>query len=512
MNAFKITLPLGVATCIAGLVIGFSSITLAPSTGAGCGSAFDPGTGTLNTNIEVACAPIVAERDSWATALLFVGFALLASSAILFGTANRAAQATVWPHEPVVPREQVAPSPPPREPVIPAQPLPREPVAPAPPSKHNRPLQQPRTKKTPTSKAKAVGPGAESELPLNLGNQVIVDDPQESHYGNRRKLIGGLVAVLLPTGCSRAKNTTPPLTPSYAPLTPSYTTLTGTQKPWLNLTGAFTGSLPSGGNLNYLGFNDLIVGDTTGSFPNVIKGFQLLHVVASPAAGPRNAMAADIIVNSVGATTNPFSTQYVALEASAKIAGNLGGTALAPQGAIWGGNFTAFMPSAATYMSEITGIEIDVEVDSGANIDSKYGLAIGLAGNDAVRGSHDDIGLTFAKPNSATGTWQNGIMFGKNQAARANSAYTSWPFDATSTMITTCVNDGPGTGLPANIGIDFSRVIFSGPAIKTGAAPIALSEMASAPSAVAGEGFLYVASDGSLHYRGPTTDTRLAPA
>ncbi len=80
-------------------------------------------------------------------------------------------------------------------------------------------------------------------------------------------------------------------------------------------------------------------------------------------------------------------------------------------------------------------------------------------------------------------------------------------------MITTCVNDGPGTGLPANIGIDFSRVIFSGPAFKTGAAPIAMSEMASAPSTIAGEGQLYVASDGSLHYLSPSgTDTRLALA
>lgn len=80
MNPVKILVPLGLATFVAGLVIGFSSITLISSEGAGCGSAFDPGTGTLNTSVQAACAPIVSEKDNWATALVFVGLGLLASA------------------------------------------------------------------------------------------------------------------------------------------------------------------------------------------------------------------------------------------------------------------------------------------------------------------------------------------------------------------------------------------------------------------------------------------------
>jgi hypothetical protein len=102
MTAFKITsppglaitLPLGLAVFIAGLDIGFSPIPLASSVLANCGSPFGWGTGILNTNIEMACAPIVAERNSWATALIFAGIGLLSSSLFLY-RANRQPAETV---------------------------------------------------------------------------------------------------------------------------------------------------------------------------------------------------------------------------------------------------------------------------------------------------------------------------------------------------------------------------------------------------------------------------------
>jgi hypothetical protein len=78
-------LPLGLASVVAGLVIGYSSIPLPVHNGAYCGSAFGGSTAILNTNVEVACASILSERDSWATALLFIGVGLLSSSAVLIG-------------------------------------------------------------------------------------------------------------------------------------------------------------------------------------------------------------------------------------------------------------------------------------------------------------------------------------------------------------------------------------------------------------------------------------------
>lgn len=39
-----------------------------------------------------------------------------------------------------------------------------------------------------------------------------------------------------------------------------------------------------------------------------------------------------------------------------------------------------------------------------------------------------------------------------------------------------------------------------------------LPKLSAAPTAVAGAGILYCASDGSLHYRGPSTDHQVAPA
>lgn len=80
INPTKILVPLGVAAFIAGLVIGYSPITLISSANVNCGSAFDPGTGTLNNDVQAACAPILSEKDSWATALIFVGVGLLASA------------------------------------------------------------------------------------------------------------------------------------------------------------------------------------------------------------------------------------------------------------------------------------------------------------------------------------------------------------------------------------------------------------------------------------------------
>jgi hypothetical protein len=69
MNALRIVLPIGVAAFIAGLIIGNTSISLVSSNGVTCGSGFGSGSGTLDVNVQAACAPILSERDSWGTAL-----------------------------------------------------------------------------------------------------------------------------------------------------------------------------------------------------------------------------------------------------------------------------------------------------------------------------------------------------------------------------------------------------------------------------------------------------------
>jgi hypothetical protein len=92
MNAVKVTsplllavaiAPLGLATFFAGLVIGLDSVTPVASANWGCGSPFFPRMGYLSTDAQAACAPLIYERDSWATTLFFVGLGLLGSAGML---------------------------------------------------------------------------------------------------------------------------------------------------------------------------------------------------------------------------------------------------------------------------------------------------------------------------------------------------------------------------------------------------------------------------------------------
>jgi ribosomal protein S27E len=120
MNAFKIMLPLGVAAVIAGLIVGNTSVSLVSSRGVSCGSAFGGGTGTLNEDVQARCAPILSEKDSWATALLVMGVGLLTSTFVLYATRRPAA---VPPGDVGVGLELFLP-PTRRDPVPPPPPLP----------------------------------------------------------------------------------------------------------------------------------------------------------------------------------------------------------------------------------------------------------------------------------------------------------------------------------------------------------------------------------------------------
>ena len=82
MNALRIVLPVGLAAFIAALVIGYTHVSLQP--GADCGSAFGGFKYSQDTSFYVACAPLLSEKDTSATALLWLGIGLLVSSAALY--------------------------------------------------------------------------------------------------------------------------------------------------------------------------------------------------------------------------------------------------------------------------------------------------------------------------------------------------------------------------------------------------------------------------------------------
>jgi ribosomal protein S27E len=82
VNALRIVLPVGLAAFIAALVIGYTHVLLQP--GADCGSAFGGFNYARDTSFYVACAPLLSEKDTAATALLWLGIGLLVSSAALY--------------------------------------------------------------------------------------------------------------------------------------------------------------------------------------------------------------------------------------------------------------------------------------------------------------------------------------------------------------------------------------------------------------------------------------------
>lgn len=287
------------------------------------------------------------------------------------------------------------------------------------------------------------------------------------------------------------------------------TRISGAITPWLNEVVSYTGTTSGTSQFNYLGINDQLVGDTNYTF-----GLRVAHNVNSPAVGLRCALFGEIDINSAGTNTQA-TANYVGVTGRGTIKTGFGGTgwgAGQPIGGVWGGWFYSQLLTG-TYVSGVVGVEIDTLAASGTTVFAKNGLRIVDAAASVVRGSVEDAAVVISNSPTATAGWVKGIMFGSEQGSvnTPSTTYLNWPFAADSTMIGTS-SVAAGHSLPANIGIDFSRVTFRGPAIKTGAASIAMAEMASAPTAAVGEGQLYVASDGSLHYRGPNTDTQVAPA
>lgn len=289
-----------------------------------------------------------------------------------------------------------------------------------------------------------------------------------------------------------------------------------TFNPWLNQSTGFSGNFSgSGGAYNYFGIADQV--NNTGS--GILSGLQTLLSVGSPSIGGRVGIFGQVYVSGAG-TQTPGGATYVGVAGRGEIDANLGGTGMGnvlsgayPIGQVWGGWFFGASQSGATNLALVWGVEIDVAVPSGSSVFDKVGLGIILADPDAVQGTVNDAALQIMRSATVTTTWKNGIQFGTEVATvnTPNHGYLAWPFDTASTLIRAA---GPGTGTNnAGTGIDFTNVTFAGPAITVGAAPIAMAEMASAPSGIASTGQFYVASDGSAHYLSPGgTDTQLAPA
>lgn len=169
---------------------------------------------------------------------------------------------------------------------------------------------------------------------------------------------------------------------------------------------ALTGSV-SGGQQRYVDIAalDETVTMTSGAFS--LLGID--HRTGSGATGNRWMIDAS-------STVNVASTDITigGIRTTAVSSFNQGGTALDANsnGALWGSNFVVQALSGATFLRGVTGMEIDVQVASGASALDKIGLQIVQLTGDIGQGFRDDAALSFN--NQAGPGWDTIIGIGRS--------------------------------------------------------------------------------------------------
>lgn len=130
---------------------------------------------------------------------------------------------------------------------------------------------------------------------------------------------------------------------------------------------------------------------------------------------------------------------------------NLGGVSGTPRGNLYGSNLYALLQTGATFISNLTACEINVENQTGTS--AAYISGIQIADRKNNRGSDTDAALSIS---SALGVgWTNGILF--------SAANGSHPVDTSSTLLKT---SGSASALS---GIDISSYTFSSYAFRSNA-------------------------------------------
>ena len=133
---------------------------------------------------------------------------------------------------------------------------------------------------------------------------------------------------------------------------------------------------------------------------------------------------------------------------------NVGGTATASAGGLFGNNSNVRLANGATYWTAVNAQENDVSMLVGTSAASVFGQTIVHGQDSVVNGSIDDAGLAFTDQDHVGARWLNGITFGTHQA--------QWPIAPTGTIINTITRTvGPRVApVQALNGVDFRAVAF----------------------------------------------------
>jgi len=201
-------------------------------------------------------------------------------------------------------------------------------------------------------------------------------------------------------------------------------------------------------------YNKYVVNDaypSAGSVAGKVDGLAVVMVVGGATAkGGRHGIESTLILNQATSPSN-FDRNYVGVQGVATAYVNDNGTALSPQGAVFGFSALGVLTDGATHYLNVTGGEVNVSAKTGTSVFYKCGLQIAAMPDDIVKGSDFDASLSLSNQLGAIG-FDYGVMF-----SAANGAH---PVSTTGTLIGT-----KGAATVAN-GIDFSSYTISGSSFK----------------------------------------------
>ena len=173
----------------------------------------------------------------------------------------------------------------------------------------------------------------------------------------------------------------------------------------------------------------------------------------SSATGNTQAIQGVTYVQQVKSGQSPGTLNFVGIQGLGQSNINVGGTLNSPLGGLFGFGAAAILgTSNATYWLNVTGVEYDTEIVSGASTTHKSGVSVAQLPGDAVQGSVYDAGVSVSKQSGAVG-WQNALLISDYNGAQ--------PMVSSGTIIAT-KGSGATTG-----GIDFTSYTFTGNAIAT---------------------------------------------
>jgi len=224
----------------------------------------------------------------------------------------------------------------------------------------------------------------------------------------------------------------------------------------------YTGTANSGDPsvlFSHVRANDRVTSSGTGP---VYGALVEINVDDAAEKGPVVAHAAMInVTHASGNTAGGAIYNAGTFQAAATVSDN--GTTSAAKSSVNGINNLAVLRTGATNWAGLGAEENDCAVEAGASADDFVCEQIVLYGSHRVRGRRDDVLLSLNSQGGSAATATNGIEFGRNGG--------SWPFGSDSTLINAT---GPGASgaQPAQNGIDFTKVAFTGSAFKSAGASI----------------------------------------